>query len=235
MVAEAPVTLSVSRNYEQYLAYKLNNTPGNFVAGKTARYRDQWCMITSDKWVLKTVCGYKVELIQQPVQEIIPSPIKFSNLEEETINSEISAFLHKGIVEPVFTSEPGEFISNIFFRPKSDGGTRVILNLKPFNGKFVDKIHFKMESLKSAINAMSKNCYFASVDLKDAFYSIPIRTQDRIFFRFYWRNQKYQFSVLIMGLSTSPRVFTKILKPIFSTLRKKGFLFTRQNSWPMCM
>lgn len=30
----------------------------------------------------------------------------------------------------------------------------------------LDKIHFKMESPNSAINAMTKNCYFASVDLK---------------------------------------------------------------------
>ncbi|MEW8548280.1 MAG: reverse transcriptase domain-containing protein [Candidatus Thiodiazotropha sp.] len=226
MVAEAPVTLTVSKNYDQYLSYKLSNTPENFVAGKTARYQDQWTKITSDKWVLKTICGYKVELIQRPVQNSIPVPIKFSDSEKTAISSEISAFVNKGIIEPIFSSDPGEYVSNIFMRSKSDGGTRVILNLKPFNEQFVEKIHFKMESLKSAINAMSRNCYFASVDLKDAYYSIPIRMTDRKFFRFYWQNQKYQFTSLIMGLSSSPRVFTKILKPIFATLRAKGHIST---------
>ena len=57
-------------------------------------------------------------------------------------------------------ADPDEFISNIFVRPKSDGGIRVILNLKPFNRQYVDKIHFRMESLKSAINAMTLNCFF---------------------------------------------------------------------------
>ena len=50
-------------------------------------------------------------------------------------------------------------------RPKSDGGIRVILNLKPFNQQYFDKIHSKMESLKSAINSMTPSCLLASVVL----------------------------------------------------------------------
>ena len=49
---------------------------------------------------------------------------------------------------------------------------------------------------------------------------------DRKYFRFYWRGQKYQFTSLIMGLSSSPRCFTKILKPVYSTLRRKGHIST---------
>ena len=46
-----------------------------------------------------------------------------------------------------------------FVRPKSDGGIRVILNLKPFNQQFVYKIHFEMESLKSVINAIRQTVF----------------------------------------------------------------------------
>ena len=102
----------------------------------------------------------------------------------------------------------------------------MILNLKPFNQQYVDKIHFKMESLKSAINAMTPNCFLASVDLKEAFYTIKIREMDRKYLRFYWRGQKYQFTSLIMGLSSTPRCFTKILKPVYLTLRRKGHIIT---------
>ena len=48
-------------------------------------------------------------------------------------------------------ADPDEFISNIFVRPTSDGSIREILSLKPFNQQYVDKIHLKMESLKSAM------------------------------------------------------------------------------------
>jgi hypothetical protein len=83
-----------------------------------------------------------------------------------------------------------------------------------------------METLQSAVNAMRHQCYFGSVDLSEAFYSIPIKQSDRKYFRFYNKAQKYQFTALIMGLSTSPRVFTKILKPVFASLRKQGHIST---------
>ena len=47
-------------------------------------------------------------------------------------------------------ANPDEFLSNIFVRPKSDGGIRVILKLNPFNQHYVYKIHFEMESLKNS-------------------------------------------------------------------------------------
>ena len=196
------------------------------MAGKTEKFRNQWSMITSDRWILRTICGYQVELTDKHDQTFVPSPINFSKLEEKAINMDILDFTKKGIIEPVVQADPDEFISNILVRPRSDGGIRVILNLKPFNQQYVDKIHFKMESLKSAINAMTPNCFLASVDLKEAFYSIKIREMDRKYFRFYWSGQKYQFTSLIMELSSSPRCFTKILKPVYATLRRMGHIST---------
>lgn len=58
----------------------------------------------------------------------MPTPIKFSDLEQTQIDQELTEFLNKGIIEPVYTEDNEEFISNIFIRPKSDGGIRVILN-----------------------------------------------------------------------------------------------------------
>ena len=101
-----------------------------------------------------------MELTDKPDQTFVPSPIKFSKLEEEAINKEILYFTKKGIIEHVVQADPDEFISNSFVRPTSHGGIRVILNLKPFNQQYVDKIHFKIESLKSAINAMMPNCFW---------------------------------------------------------------------------
>ncbi|XP_060558153.1 uncharacterized protein LOC132718470 [Ruditapes philippinarum] len=83
-----------------------------------------------------------------------------------------------------------------------------------------------METLKSATEAMRKDCFFGSVDLSEAFYSISVRPQDRKFFRFIHKGQKYQFTCLVMGLTTSPRVFTKLLKPVYATLRSQGFIST---------
>lgn len=38
----------------------LQNTPDNFVAGKTRLFINNWQKITSDKWILQTISGYHV-------------------------------------------------------------------------------------------------------------------------------------------------------------------------------
>ena len=71
-----------------------------------------------------------------------------------------------------------------------------------------------METLQSAIAAMRPNCFFASADLPEAYYSIPIFREHRTYFRFLYNGRKFQFTAIVMGLSSSPGIFTKILKPV---------------------
>ena len=60
-----------------------------------------------------------------------------------------------------------------------------------------------------------------SIDLKDAYYSIPVAEEHQKYLKFIWRDQLYAFTSLPMGLTSGPRIFTKVLKPIFSYLRSK--------------
>ena len=161
-----------------------------------------------------------------PKQEFIPKPLRFNKFEQEKIDIEIEKFLRKGIVELVDSTDDDEFISNIFIRPKKDGRVRIILNLKHFNEEFMDRQHFKMETLKTAVESMRQGCFFGSVDLADAYYSIPVCKLDRKYFRFIHKGQKFQFTALVMGLTSSPRIFTKILKPVFAYLRARGHIST---------
>lgn len=62
----------------------------------------------------------------------------------------------------------------------------------------------------------------ATIDLKDAYISIPIHTHDRKYLRFIWENSGYEFSCLPFGYSLAPRTFTKILKPVYAWLRFRG-------------
>ena len=135
---------------------------------------------------------------------------------------EISKLLSKGVLELTHRS-PGDFISNIFVRPKKDGSYRMILNLKPLN-EFVDYHHFKMDTFQTALKLIQPGCFMASVDLKDAYYSIPLHPEHRKYLMFEWEGQYYQFTCLPNGLSSSPRVFTKILKPVYSHLRSIGHI-----------
>ena len=64
----------------------------------------------------------------------------------------------------------------------------------------------------------------ASIDLKDAYYSVPICSNHQKFLRFEWKGILYQFVCFPNGLALCPRKFTKLLKPVFSILRKQGHI-----------
>jgi hypothetical protein len=199
----------------------VHNTPDNFEGGKIRFSREAWTAITTDKWILDLVLGYKIEFESVPSQDRPPRTINFSDKEKEFLNSEIEKLLDKNVIEPVCVTTDKDFVSNIFLRPKKDGTYRLILNLSVLN-QYIEYNHFKMETLQSAVKMMKKNCWYASVDLKDAYYSVNIAHEDRCYLQFYWSGNKYQYTSLPNGLTTGPRIFTKLMKPVFSTLRKMG-------------
>ena len=63
----------------------------------------------------------------------------------------------------------------------------------------------------------------ASLDLKHAYYTIPIAAEHRKYLKFVWAGQLYEFKSLPMGLTSSPRIFAKIMKPVLASLRQKGY------------
>ena len=67
----------------------------------------------------------------------------------------------------------GERFSNIFLRPKPDGTFRMILNLRKLN-ESIGAPHFKMESIKNGFCMIEPGAWMASVDLKNAFFTIPL-------------------------------------------------------------
>ena len=64
--------------------------------------------------------------------------------------------------------------------------------------------------------------WLASLDLKDAYFHIPIHLSHYNYLRFAIGNQCFQYKLLPFGLTTSPRVFTKVLAPVMGFLRIKG-------------
>ena len=59
----------------------------------------------------------------------------------------------------------------------------------------------------------------ASIDLKDAYYSVKIHPEHLRFLKFTYKGQLYKFTIFPNGLSSCPRMFTKIMKPLLAKIR----------------
>ena len=220
--------------------FLLYNDSQSFRAGNIASRLDVWAQVTGDPWVLEQVVGVKIPLWDCRLQDRVPFPYRLGEEERQVVDEEVLRLLSKQVLEPV-APEPGQFISNVFLRPKSDGKFRMILDLTELN-KQIPYEHFKMTSLNSALEMMRPGCWMASVDLRDAYYSVPVAGQFRKLLRFYWRNALFQFTALPNGLACAPRVFTKLLAPVYANLHMESHecfpyiddSFVVGDSWERC-
>lgn len=194
------------------------------ITGRLTNFLPQWQEITNVPVILSYITGYHIEFdIEKPIDysksKSIYKPLVLA--QEQFFEQEIAKLLIKGVLEQVPEHSPFEFISSVFFRPKPDGTSRMILNLRNLN-ESVKYYHFKMDTLQSAMKLVEPNSYMASIDLKDAYYSVAISKCSRKYLRFLYKNTLYQYTCLPNGLASAPRVFTKLLKPVLSELRRMG-------------
>ena len=97
----------------------------------------------------------------------------------------------------------------------------MIFNLKNLK-KHVQCNHFKVDTLQSVLNSMRPNCFMASIDLKDAYYCVPIASSHQKYLTFEWDGRLYQFTCFPNVLAFCPRKFTKLMKPTYAILRQLG-------------
>ena len=87
--------------------------------------------------------------------------------------------------------ETGEYISPILIRQKHDGSCRLILNLKNRN-EDNPYTNFKIEAPQSVLlQLIIQGKYLASLNLKDAYYSVPIHPGKTKLLKSIWKNQLY--------------------------------------------
>ena len=56
-----------------------------------------------------------------------------------------------------------------------------------------------MDTFQTAVKLIRPGCFMASVDLRDAHYSIPIASEDRKCLMFKWQGSYFQFTSLPRG------------------------------------
>ena len=206
----SPYSISSLRSYVQ-----------SYRAGNLRHFISNWEVLTSDKEIMSIV---KYGLTINKIKDIEPRPphqYGMSPKETEGIQAQIGHMLRKGVIAHT-TVEDHDYFSPIFAREKSNGEFRIILNLKQLN-KSVLTHHFKMDSIRNVKHMIELGCWMASVDLKDAFYSVPVHPRHHRYLKFIWDGTPYYYTCMPNGYSDAMRIFTKLLKPPFACLRKAGF------------
>ncbi|XP_033987890.1 uncharacterized protein LOC117483621 [Trematomus bernacchii] len=148
---------------------------------------------------------------------------------------ELSVLLAKGAIEPVDPLlQSGGFYSAYFLVSKKVGGFRPVLDLRGIN-RFLRVLPFHMLTTADTLRVVTQGEWFTTVDLRDAYFHVPIASHHRKFLRFAFQDQHYQFRVLPFGLSLSPRVFTRVVVAALAPLQAQGMkVLPYLDDWLVC-
>ena len=112
-----------------------------------------------------------------------------------------------------------KFISNLFLVSKKYRDHRLVINMKSFS-KFLLYHHFKMGDLHFINDLLQQNDYMCKIDLKDAYFCVPLQRSSWRFMRFRSEGNLYEFLHLGFGLGPVPNTFTKSMKIPMAVLHR---------------
>ena len=78
-----------------------------------------------------------------------------------------------------------------------------------------------MESIQNVLNVILKDAFMASIDLKDAFYSVTVAAHHQKYLK-YFTKKYFKFTCVPNGYCPGMRIFINITKVPFSVLRMQG-------------
>ena len=197
------------------------------MGGRLAAFADAWAETTADSFVLSVLRkGYSLPfseelgappLSREPFAHLSPSDPEAIAI----LHTEVQSLLGKGAIEEVGdTSSPG-FYSRLFLVPKRDGGMRPVIDLSLLN-RFLDATRFTMETPTSIMAAMRPREWTTSIDLKDAYFHVPIARSSQKYLRFSLNGRVFQFVALPFGLAPAPFVFTKLVNVVAAHAHARG-------------
>ena len=164
-----------------------------------------------------------------------------SSLKRPILQKEIKRLLSVGVIrERQFVDT--DVVSRVFVVPKQSGDWRMIIDLSELNKKVI-KSSFRMEDMEVIKNLISQGDFCASVDLKDAFNLVGLHEDSHRLVVFEFEGKRFSYAVLPFGLSSSPRIFSKVLKVVIVYLRNSGIkishflddIFIAASTYDQCL
>ena len=166
--------------------------------------------------------GLELEFLSEPPKSPWHDPPKGSITDANQIpvlspivkNWEERGILTRSHIPPVV------FFSRMFHVKKKNGKFRPILDLSALN-RYIATPSFKMETLVKILGTISQVMWATSLDVTDAFLSIPIHSSFQMYFCFILDGVVYMFLRMPFGLTTAPWAFSRAMRPIKVFLRER--------------
>ena len=188
------------------------------IKGSLRRQFLHWEQLPSSAFIKQVVKeGYVIPLRTRP------PPMRFRNnnsahKHSQFVTKEISALLEAGLIAKV--PEP-PLVVNPLSVSEEPTKLRLILDCSRLNG-FIAKKKVKFEDWRTLIHLLRPGSFFVKFDLKSGYHHVDIHPNSQTLLGFFWQGSYYVFRVLPFGLTSAPRVFTKLMRQLVKYWRARG-------------
>ena len=153
-----------------------------------------------------------------------PTPVRapryrYPPAAQETIHKLLSEMEEKGIIEP----STAAWLSPIVLVRKPDGSTRMCLDYRAVNTHLAADI-YPLPRLEELVEMAAGHKYYATVDLKEAYYQVTLHEDSRDITTFSDGVSLHRFRKLPFGLSCSPAIFSRQIAQVLAPLIKQGWV-----------
>ncbi|XP_078025738.1 uncharacterized protein LOC144463846 [Epinephelus lanceolatus] len=202
-----------------------------------ASHETAWLALGADPWVVSTMThGYRIQLSCRPPVTRKPTFTTVSDPQRRLVlEAELSTLLEKAAIREVASGDHQVgFFSRYFLTPKKDGGLCPILDLRGLN-RYLQPLRYRFLTVPRVRQAVTAEDWFATIDLKDAYFQIPIWRGHWRFLCFGFAGRVYEFQMLPFGISLAPRTFSRCMDAALSPLRQRGIrILNYLDDWLVC-
>ena len=166
----------------------------------------------------------KFKEVQAHIVVSDPTPVRTPNYRypekaKEIISLMLEEMEKKGVIE----SSTAAWLSPIVLVNKPDNSKRMCLDYRKVNTHLQVDIH-PLPLLEEMVENAAGNHYYASLDMKDAYYQVELDEESRDLTTFSDGVSLYRFKRLPFGLSCSPAIFSRTMGNILAPLIKLGWV-----------
>lgn len=177
-------------------------------------------LFAKDKYDVGTVNGYEARIDLLVDKYCSKRPYRCTLEDKKEIEEQIANLLDNKLIEESYS--PFAAPVTLAFKKEENKKSRLCIDFRELNKIVVPQA--QPFPLIEDLLVKTRNCiYFSSLDINSAFWSIPLRIEDRRKTGFVTQEGHYQWTCLPFGLKTSSAIFQRILSNILRKYKLTDF------------
>ena len=185
---------------------------------------------TLDNFVGKPLVTNNVEEVTLPVMKVEPVSIDIADPTNlrfckarpvplpmiEKVNAELQRLQERGVIKPVSSSR---YASPVVWVKKRDGSLRMCADFKVHINRCIATDAYPIPAMETIFAGLSHAKFFAKIDLKEAYWQIPLDANSRELCTINTSKGLFQMTRLPKGMKNSSAIFQRVMEQILKGIQ----------------